>query len=67
MNKEELVNQIIRVDRKLTDKCNLTNPKYKWFYEYHHEQQVIFWKKSNDIEQMKSFFMSIIKEGRDNE
>ena len=67
MNKQELINEIIRVDRKHTDKCNLKKPKLKWFYEYHHEQSINFWKKSNDIENMKTYLASIIKEGRNNE
>jgi len=64
MNRKELVNEIVRIGRKHTDRCNLNNPKYKWFYEYHHEQSVIFWNKSNDIEYIKEFLASIIKEGR---
>ena len=67
MNKQELIKEIIRVERKHTDRCNLKDPKAKWFYEYHHEQDKIFWNKSNDIDNMKSFLESIIKEGRDNE
>jgi hypothetical protein len=62
MNKQVLVSQIIRIDRKQTDRCNSLNPKYKWFYEYHHEQLKIFWNKQNDIEYIKEFLVSLIKE-----